>query len=60
MWLRNCWQVAAFAHEVIGGQLLARRICDESVVLFRASDSRRDRLRGQMPAPLRAAVEGNC
>jgi phenylpropionate dioxygenase-like ring-hydroxylating dioxygenase large terminal subunit len=40
MWLRNCWQVAAFASEVIGGQLLARRICDESVVLFRAADSR--------------------
>jgi vanillate O-demethylase monooxygenase subunit len=40
MWLRNCWQVAAFAHEVIGGQLLARRICDESIVLFRALDGR--------------------
>ena len=40
MWLRNCWQVAAFAHEVIGGQLFARRICDEPIVLFRASDSR--------------------
>jgi len=40
MWLRNCWQVAAFAHEVIGGQLLARRICDEALVLFRASDGK--------------------
>jgi len=40
MWLRNCWQVAAFAHEVIGGQLLPRRICDEAIVLFRASDSK--------------------
>ena len=45
MWLRNCWQVAAFAHEVIGGQLLARRICDEPIVLFRARDSRASRSR---------------
>jgi phenylpropionate dioxygenase-like ring-hydroxylating dioxygenase large terminal subunit len=40
MWLRNCWQAAAFGHEVIGGQLLARRIGDEPVVLYRAMDGR--------------------
>jgi len=40
MWLRNCWQVAAFTHEVVGGQLFARRICDEPVVLYRAQDGR--------------------
>ena len=37
MWLRNCWQVAAFSHEVVGGQLFARRICDEPLVLYRSS-----------------------
>jgi phenylpropionate dioxygenase-like ring-hydroxylating dioxygenase large terminal subunit len=36
MWLRNCWQVAAFSREVVGGQLFARRICDEPIVLYRS------------------------
>jgi vanillate O-demethylase monooxygenase subunit len=40
MWLRNCWQVAAFTREIVGGQLFARRICDEPVVLYRALDGR--------------------
>ena len=57
MWLRNCWQVAAFTHEVVGGQLFARRICDEPVVLYRALDGQAGRARGQVRAPLRAAVE---
>jgi phenylpropionate dioxygenase-like ring-hydroxylating dioxygenase large terminal subunit len=34
MWLKNCWQVAAFAHEV-GHEILARKFNDEAVVLFR-------------------------
>ena len=37
-WLHSCWQVAAFTQEVIGGQLLARRICDENLVIYRAND----------------------
>jgi vanillate O-demethylase monooxygenase subunit len=40
MWMRNCWQVAAFSHEVAGGRLLARRICGDDIVLYRASDGR--------------------
>ena len=38
MWMKNCWQAAAFTREVIGGQLLARRICDEALVIYRATD----------------------
>jgi len=34
MWLRNCWQVAAFSKE-IGNAPLARTIINEPVVLFR-------------------------
>src|SRR5918992_3273122 len=34
MWLRNCWQVIAFAKE-IGETPLSRTICEEKVVLFR-------------------------
>lgn len=36
MWMRNCWQAAAFTREVIGGQLLARRICDQPLVIYRS------------------------
>lgn len=34
MWMRNCWQVIAFAKE-IGGTPLARTVCNEPIVLFR-------------------------
>jgi phenylpropionate dioxygenase-like ring-hydroxylating dioxygenase large terminal subunit len=34
MLLRNAWYIAAWADE-IGGEPLARRICDEPIVLFR-------------------------
>ena len=40
MFLRNCWQVAAFATEVIAGRMLARKIAGESLVFFRALDGR--------------------
>jgi phenylpropionate dioxygenase-like ring-hydroxylating dioxygenase large terminal subunit len=38
MWMRNCWQVAAFAGEV-GEALVARTIMDERIVLFRDETS---------------------
>jgi vanillate O-demethylase monooxygenase subunit len=34
MWMRNCWQVIAFAKE-IGGTPLPRTVCGEAIVLFR-------------------------
>src|SRR5262244_2852087 len=36
MWMRNCWQVIAFANE-IGATPLARTVCNEPIVLFRTS-----------------------
>lgn len=36
--LRNYWYVAAMAEEVPAGGMLARRICNEPVVLFRGTD----------------------
>jgi nitrite reductase/ring-hydroxylating ferredoxin subunit len=39
MLLRNAWYIAAWADE-IGGQPLARRICDEPIVLFRDATGR--------------------
>ena len=35
--LLNCWQVAAYSREVVPGRMLARRIANEPLVLFRAS-----------------------
>ena len=35
MLLRNAWYIAAWADEVGGDQPLARRICNEPIVLFR-------------------------
>lgn len=34
MFLRNCWYVAAWDHELIDGKLLARTLLEEPVVLF--------------------------
>ena len=39
MLLRNAWYIAAWADE-IGGQPLARRICNEPIVLFRDGTGR--------------------
>jgi vanillate O-demethylase monooxygenase subunit len=36
-WLRNCWQAAAFSHEV-GQALLPRRFLDEAVILYRTAE----------------------
>jgi phenylpropionate dioxygenase-like ring-hydroxylating dioxygenase large terminal subunit len=39
MWMRNCWQVAAFSSEV-GRAVLARRFLDEPVILYRTEAGR--------------------
>jgi len=36
MWIKNCWQVIAFANE-IGDRPLARTVCNEEIVLFRTT-----------------------
>jgi vanillate O-demethylase monooxygenase subunit len=40
MLLRNAWYIAAWADEIGGEQPLARRICNEPIVLFRDSTGR--------------------
>ena len=37
IFLKNCWYVAAWDHELIDGRKLARTILEKPVVLFRAS-----------------------
>lgn len=59
MWLENCWQVAAFSREAIGGQLLSRRICGKPLVIFRDRDGRPAALEDKCPhrfAPLSKGV----
>jgi phenylpropionate dioxygenase-like ring-hydroxylating dioxygenase large terminal subunit len=43
--IRNCWYVAAFSHDVVEGQLFARRLLDVNVVLYRDAESRVHALR---------------
>lgn len=38
-WLKNCWQAAAFSHEV-NQEILARTFLDDPVVLFRTADGK--------------------
>ena len=54
MWMRNCWQVIAFANE-IGATPLARTVCNEPIVLFRTSSGEAVALADRCPhrfAPL--------
>jgi len=48
MFIRNAWYVAAWGDEIQDGQILARRICNDPLVLFRAGDG------------LVAALEDRC
>ena len=40
MFMKNCWQVAAYGREVVAGHLFPRRICGDAVVFYRAKDGR--------------------
>src|SRR5271155_1670375 len=40
MLLRNAWYIAAWVDEIGGDQPLARRICNEPIVLFREGTGR--------------------
>ena len=62
-YLRNTWYVAAWAHELGEGKILARTLLDTPVALFRRSDARPAAVLDRCPhrfAPLSAGrVEGN-
>ena len=40
MFLRNCWYVAAWDHELIDGKLLARTILEKPVLLYKGDSGR--------------------
>ena len=37
MFLKNCWYVAAWDHELIDGKMLARTLLEEPVLLYKAA-----------------------
>jgi len=45
MFLRNCWYVAAWDHELIDGRLLARTIMEEGIVLYKGESGQAVALR---------------
>ena len=54
-WLKNCWYVAAWDHELLGDTLLARTLLGEPLVLYRRGDGRPVALEDRCPhrhAPL--------
>ena len=38
--LLNCWYVAAWDHELIGGKLLGRTLLEEPVLLYKGDSGR--------------------
>ncbi len=57
MWVKNCWQVAAFSHE-IGERPLTRRLLNEPVLLYRLSDGRAAALQDRCPHRLLPLSQG--
>ena len=37
-YIKNCWYVAAWDHELLGDALLQRTICGQSLVFYRRQD----------------------
>jgi phenylpropionate dioxygenase-like ring-hydroxylating dioxygenase large terminal subunit len=40
MYVRNCWYVAAWAHELSADELITRSIIDQAIVLYRTKEGR--------------------
>jgi phenylpropionate dioxygenase-like ring-hydroxylating dioxygenase large terminal subunit len=40
MFLRNCWYVAGWSHQVTAGEIVARTVVGELIILYRTSDGR--------------------
>jgi hypothetical protein len=56
--LRNCWYVAAWAHELIDGRLLARTILEQPVLLYKGDSGRAVALDDRCCH--RAAIAASC
>jgi vanillate O-demethylase monooxygenase subunit len=63
-YLRNCWYVAAWAHELIDGKLLARTILDQPVLLYKGDSGRaaalEDRCCHRGARLSKGRLEGDC
>ena len=47
MFLKNCWYVAAWDHELIDGKMLPRTILEEAVLLYKSESGKVVALRGR-------------
>ena len=63
-YLRNCWYVAAWAHELIDGRLLARTILDQPILLYKGDSGRAvaldDRCCHRGARLSKGRLEGDC
>ncbi len=63
-YLRNCWYVAAWAHELIDGKLLARTILDQPILLYKGDSGRAvaldDRCCHRGARLSKGRLEGDC
>jgi phenylpropionate dioxygenase-like ring-hydroxylating dioxygenase large terminal subunit len=58
MWLRNCWYVIAWDHEVPRDGLFSRKVLGEAILLFRTEDDRIVALRDRCPHRLAPLSKG--
>ena len=58
IFLRNCWYVAAWDHELIDGKRLARTILESPILLYRGESGRVVALDDRCCHRARAAVDG--
>ncbi len=64
MFIRNCWYVAAWSHELIDNILLGRTLLNEKVLLYRSADNQvhaiEDRCCHRGALLSRGRLEGSC
>ena len=63
-YLRNCWYVACWAHELIDGKLLARTILDQPILLYKGDSGQAvaldDRCCHRGARLSKGRLEGDC
>lgn len=64
MFLKNCWYVAAWAHEVTKDEILSRKLLNEDIIFYRCEDGTATAMVDRCPhrlAPLsKGRIENGC
>ena len=56
MFLKNCWYVAAWDHELIDGKMLARTLLEEAVLLYKSESGKVVALQARIAGAIRTAL----